>query len=50
MNLTNITNHLNNQDILTQIRILFPYDNTMCKEKYNETIQDYLYEEITIKL
>ena len=45
-----MTNHLNNQDILTQIRILFPYDNTMCKEKYNETIQDYLYEEITSKL
>ena len=41
-----MTNHLNNQDILTQIRKLFPYDNTMCKEKYNETIQDYLYEEI----
>ena len=46
----NMTNHLNNQDILTQIRILFPYDNTMCKEKYNETIQDYLYEEIISKL
>ena len=45
------TNHLNNQDILTQIHSLFPFnENTDCKEKYNETIQDYLYEEIISKL
>jgi hypothetical protein len=46
-----MNNHLNNQDILTQIRILFPFnEDTDCITKYNETIQDYLYDEIVSKL
>ena len=45
-----MTNHLILKNMITQIRFQFPYDNTMCKEKYNETIQDYLYEEIISKL
>ena len=28
----------------------YPYNNTMCRDKYNESIQDYLYESITINL
>ena len=43
-------NYLHNQDILNQIRVLFPYDNSMCPDKYRETIQDYLHEEIISKL
>ena len=46
-----MTNHLNNQDIINQIRSLFPFnEETDCKDKYNETIQDYLYNEIVSKL
>ena len=46
-----MTNHLNNQDIITQIRSLFPFnEETDCKDKYNDTILDYLYEEIVSKL
>ena len=46
-----MTNHLNNQDIITQISILFPFNKeTDCIDKYNETIQDYLYDEIISKL
>jgi hypothetical protein len=37
-------------EIIKQIKLEYPYDNTMCKDKYNETIQDYLYEEIISKL
>jgi len=41
---TSITN------ITEQIKIEFPYDNTMCKDKYKESVQDYLYEVITSNL
>ena len=45
---------LNNKTLLTkikQIREKFPFnEETDCREKYNETIQDYLYEEIISKL
>ena len=37
-------------EIIKQIKLEYPYDDSMCREKYNETIQDYLYEEITSKL
>jgi hypothetical protein len=38
-------------EIIKQIRKEFPFNKeTDCKEKYNETIQDYLYEEIIKKL
>ncbi len=33
--------------IITQIKIQYPYNDSMCRDKYNETIQDYLYESIT---
>ena len=46
-----MTNHLNNQDIITQISKLFPFNKeTDCIDKYNDTILDYLYEEIVSKL
>jgi hypothetical protein len=37
-------------EIIKQIKVEFPYDNTMCKDKYNESILDYLYEEIVVEL
>ncbi len=37
-------------EIIKQIKVEFPYNNTMCKDKYNETILDYLYEEIVVEL
>jgi hypothetical protein len=37
-------------EIIKQIKLEYPYDNTMCRNKYNESIQDYLYEEIISKL
>lgn len=37
-------------EIIKQIKVKFPYDNTMCKDKYNESILDYLYEEIVVEL
>jgi len=37
-------------NLISQIKVEYPYDNTMCRDKYNETIQDYLYEEIISKL
>jgi len=37
--------------IRNEIREKFPFnEETDCREKYNETIQDYLYEEIISKL
>jgi len=39
-----------NSIIIDILKVQFPYDETMCKEKYNETVQDYLYEEIITKL
>jgi hypothetical protein len=37
-------------NIITQIKKEFPYNKSMCRNKYNESIQDYLYESITINL
>ncbi len=37
-------------NIIEQIKVEYPYNNTMCRNKYNETIQDYLYEEIISNL
>ena len=37
--------------LIKQIQKKFPFNKeTDCKEKYNEVIQDYLYEEIITKL
>jgi hypothetical protein len=38
------------ENLISQIKVEYPYDNTMCRDKYNETIQDYLYSEIISKL
>ncbi len=38
------------RNIIEQIKIEYPYDNSMCRDKYNESIQDYLYEEIISNL
>lgn len=38
------------EELISQIKIEYPYDNTMCRDKYNESIQDYLYESITSNL
>ena len=38
------------EELISQIKVEYPYDITMCRDKYNETIQDYLYEEIISKL
>lgn len=37
-------------EIIKQIKIEFPYNNSMCRDKYNESVQDYLYEVITSNL
>ena len=37
-------------ELIQELKVKFPYDNTMCKDKYNETILDYLYEEIVVEL
>ena len=39
-----------NSIIVDVLKVQFPFDETMCKDKYNETISDYLYEEIITKL
>ena len=39
-----------NSIIIDILKEQFPFDETMCKDKYNETISDYLYEEIITKL
>ena len=37
--------------LIIQLRQQFPFNKkTDCREKYNETIQDFLYEEIISKL
>ena len=37
--------------LIIQLKKQFPFnENTDCREKYNETIQDFLYEEIISKL
>ena len=37
--------------LIKEIKERFPFnEETDCREKYNEIIQDYLYEEITSKL
>tara|TARA_Y100001973_G_C4952206_1_gene210827 strand:- start:368 stop:499 length:132 start_codon:yes stop_codon:yes gene_type:complete len=39
------------KNIIKNLENLFPFNKeTDCKEKYNEIIQDYLYEEIISKL
>ena len=39
------------EKLIKEIKELFPFDPTTdCREKYNEEIQDYLYEEIISKL
>lgn len=38
------------ENLISQIKVEYPYKNTMCRDKYNETIQDYLYSEIISKL
>ena len=37
-------------EIIKQIKVEFPYNNTMFRDKYNESVQDYLYEVITSNL
>ena len=49
MNNKVILNQVNNI-IVDILKVQFPFDETMCKDKYNETISDYLYEEIITKL
>lgn len=42
---------LNKVEILNELYTKFPFNKkTDCKEKYVETIQDYLYEKITFNL
>ena len=44
-------NKLNYFLLIKELRQLFPFnEETDCKEKYNEIVQDYLYEEIINKL
>jgi len=38
------------KSIIHQLKTQYPYDITMSKEKYNEWIQDLLYEDITSQL
>ena len=39
------------KELIKEIKEKFPFNKeTDCREKYNEIIQDYLYEEITSKL
>ena len=39
------------KELINQLQSDFPFDpSTDCIEKYTETIQDYLYENITTKL
>ena len=49
MNNKVILNQVNNI-IVDILKVQFPFDKTMCKDKYNETISDYLHEEIITKL
>ncbi len=36
--------------LINQIRKEYPYDNSMCPDKYRETIQDLLYDIIISRL
>ena len=36
--------------LINQIRKEFPYDNSMCEDKYKETIQDLLHDIIISRL
>ena len=38
------------ENLISQIKVEYPYNNTMCRDKYNESVQDYLYEVITSNL
>ena len=38
------------ENLISQIKVEYPYDNTMCRDKYNETIQDLLYDIIICEL
>jgi hypothetical protein len=38
------------EELISQIKVEYPYIKGECRDKYNETIQDYLYEEIISKL
>ena len=39
------------KELIKELKVMFPFNKeTDCKEKYNETIQDYLYEEVIKKL
>ena len=49
MNNKVILNQVNNI-IVDILKVQFPFNETMSKDKYNETISDYLYEEIITKL
>ena len=41
----------NINELIKELKVKFPFNKeTDCKEKYNELIQDYLYEEIITKL
>jgi hypothetical protein len=35
------------QLIINEITKKYPYNDSMCRDKYKETIQDYLYDSIT---
>ncbi len=38
-------------ELIKHIQEVYPFDkSTMCRDKYNESIQDYLYESITSNL
>ena len=41
---TSLTNVINE---ISEIKKEYPYNDSMCRDKYNETIQDYLYDSIT---
>ena len=39
------------KNLITEIKNKFPFNSeTDCKEKYAELLQDYLYEEIILKI
>jgi len=38
------------ENIIKNIKKEFPYKKEMCRDKYNESVQDYLYENITSNL
>ena len=40
----------NTTQIINQLKLDFPFHSSMCRDKYNETIQDFLYEIIITQL